>query len=67
MFERVCLATGRQKLPSVEFGDCNKSKKGLPLETKNTQNHENRKLGLTESLHMQHCSLPGCKRPLGSA
>ena len=36
---------------------CNKSeKKGLPLETKNTQNHENRRLGLIESLHMQHCS-----------
>ena len=42
----------------------NKSKKGLPLETKNTQNHENRRLGLIESLHMQHCSLRGCIRPL---
>ena len=31
----------------------NKSLKGLPLETKNTQNHENRRLGLTESLHMR--------------
>ena len=28
--------------------------KGLPLETKNTQNHENRRLGSIESLHMQH-------------
>ena len=28
----------------------NKSQKGLPLETKNTQNHENRRLGLIESL-----------------
>ena len=37
-----------------------KSKKGLPLETKNTQNHENQRLGLIESLHMQHCSLQGC-------
>ena len=36
---------------------------GLPLETKNTQNHENRRLGLIESLHMQHCSLRGCVRP----
>ena len=26
------------------------------METKNTQNHENRRLGLIESLHMQHCS-----------
>ena len=34
----------------------NNSQKGLPLETKNTQNHENRRLGLTESLHIQHCS-----------
>ena len=32
----------------------NKSKKGVPLETKKTQNHENRKLSLIESLHMQH-------------
>ena len=39
-------------------------KKGLPLEKKNTQNHENRRLGLIESLHMQHCSLRGCIRPL---
>ena len=31
----------------------NKSQKGLPLETKNTQNHENRRLGLIESLHTQ--------------
>ena len=36
----------------------NKSKKELPLETKNTQNHENRRLCLIESLHMQHYSLP---------
>ena len=35
----------------------NKSQKGLPLEIKNTQYHENRRLGSTESLHMQHCSL----------
>ena len=28
------------------------------METKNTQNHENRRLGLIESLHMQHCRLP---------
>ena len=40
-----------------------KVKKGLPLETKNTQNHENQRLGLIESLHMQHCSLRGCIRP----
>ena len=41
----------------------NKSQKGLPLETKNTHNHENRRLGLIESLHMQHSSLRGyiCK------
>ena len=40
-----------------------KSKKRLPLETKNTQSHENRRLGLIESLHMQHCSLRDCIRP----
>ena len=34
---------------------------------KNTQNHENRRLGLIESLHMQHCSLRGCIRPLAPA
>ena len=32
------------------------------LEIKNTQNHEKRRLGSTESLHMQHCSLRGCIR-----
>ena len=36
----------------------NKSQKGLPLEIENTQNHENRRLGLIESLHMQRCSPP---------
>ena len=45
----------------------NESKKGLTLETKNTQNHENQRLGLTESLHMQHCSLRGSIRPLSPA
>ena len=35
----------------------NKSQRGLPLETKNTQNHENRRLGLIESLHIEHYSL----------
>ena len=34
--------------------------KGLPLETKSIHNHENRRLGLTESLHMQYSSLRGC-------
>ena len=43
---------------------CNKSEKGLPLETKSTQYHESRRLGLIESLHMQHCSMRGCLRPL---
>ena len=43
-----------------------KVKKGLPLETKNTQNHENMRnmrIGLIESLHMQHCCLQSCIRP----
>ena len=48
-------------------GDLNKSQKGLPLETKNTQNHENRRPGLIESSHMQHCSLRGCIRPRAPA
>ena len=43
-----------------------KNKKGLPLETK-TQYHENRRLDLIESLHMQHCNLRGCIRPLAPA
>ena len=34
----------------------NKNQKGLPFETKNKQNHENRRLVLIESLHMQHYS-----------
>ena len=45
----------------------NKSQKGLPLEIKKTQNHENRRLGLTESLHTQQCSLYGCIRPVAPA
>ena len=45
----------------------NRSKQGLPLEPKNTQNHESRRFGLIESLHMQHCSLRGCIRSLASA
>ena len=32
-----------------------------------TQNHETRRFGLIESLHMQHCSLRGCIRPLALA
>ena len=45
-----------------------KVKKGiLPLETKNTQIHENRRIGLIVSLHMQHCNLRGCIRPHRSA
>ena len=45
-----------------------KVKKGLSLETKNTQNYENRRLGLIESLQMQHCGLRGCiSPPRGSA
>ena len=44
-----------------------KVKKELPLETMNTQNHENRRLGSIKSLHMQHCSLRGCIRPLAPA
>ena len=37
-----------------------KSQKGLLLETKNTQNHENLRLGLIESIRIQHCRLRGC-------
>ena len=35
----------------------NNSQKGLPLETRNTYNQENRRLGLIESPYMHHCSL----------
>ena len=45
----------------------NLSQKGLSLETKNTQNHENRRLGLIVSLHMQHCSLRDCIHPIALA
>ena len=41
-----------------------KVKKELLLETKNTQNHENGRLGLIESPPIQHCSLRGCIRRL---
>ena len=36
-----------------------KVKKGLPLETTNTQKYLNRRLGLIEPLYMQHCSMQG--------
>ena len=36
------------------------SKKGLPFETKSTQNHKNQRLGVIESLYMQYCCLWGC-------
>ena len=42
-----------------------KKKKRLPLETKNTQNYKNQRLGLIESLHMLNGSLWGC--PLAPA
>ena len=44
-----------------------KSKKELPLETKKTQNHENRRLCLIECLHINHCSLQGSIRLLAPA
>ena len=43
------------------------SEKGLPLGIKKAQNHENRRLGLIESLHMQHGSLRSCRRPIAPA
>ena len=36
----------------------NKSQKGLPLETKNTQNHENQRLGLIR--HVNNPDMLGC-------
>ena len=58
---------GTAQLPTKCLFDSKKSskikiKKGLPLETKNTQNHENQRLGLIKSLLMQYCSLRGCIR-----
>ena len=44
-----------------------KKKKHKKKNDKNIQKHKNRKLGLTEALHMQHCSLQGCKRSLPPA
>ena len=44
----IKLKSGDSSVPTVD----NKSQKGYPLETKNTQNHENRRLDLIESLHM---------------
>ena len=41
----------------------NKNQKGLPLETKNSQNHKNRRLCLIAFCHMQHYSLRGYKSP----
>ena len=55
------------KMWKIIFQNTNKSKKGLPVETKNTEKHENRRLDLIEFLHMQRCSLRGCKRPLAPA
>ena len=45
----------------------NKSQRGLPLKTKDTQNYDNSILCLIESLYMQHCSLRGCVCPLTPA
>ena len=54
-----CINVGglaiRFQIMTETYYQRNKSPKGLPLETKNTQNHENWRVGLIESLHMQHC------------
>ena len=44
-----------------------KKSKRLPLETKNTQKNENRRLGFIKSLHIQHFSLRGFVCPLAPA
>ena len=59
-YYRVCIKIIYSSYAAARVGNTfNKSQNGLPLETKNTQNHENRRLGLTESLHSQHWSLRG--------
>ena len=55
-------------MQGVSIGDnlhemSNISQNGMPFETNNTRDHEIQRLGLIESLHMQHCSLRGCIRP----
>ena len=65
--EAVCLYLYTEFNPpngTSDFHTFIKSQKGLPLEKKNTQNHEYRRLGLIESFQMQHCSMRGCIRPL---
>ena len=62
----ICLIPEEKKKHKKNNSSA-ESKKGLHLETKNTQNHENRRLGLIESLHMQHCSLRGSNAPLAPA
>ena len=54
-------------LSEYAFHAFHKSQKGLPLETKNAHNHENRRLGLIESLHMQLSNLRGWICPLAPA
>ena len=46
--------------------DFNKSQNGLPWKQR-TQNHEYRRLGLSESLYIQYCSFRGCIRPIAPA
>ena len=56
----VTLGSEFMKLERCVYLDkqiINKSQKGLPLETKNTQNYKNGRLSFLESLYMQHCSL----------
>ena len=65
--EPILLDTGTIIVLSIKVKKLDMQHCSLPLETKNTQNLENRRLGLIESLHMQHCSLRGCIRPLAPA
>ena len=57
----VCMSVIASASLCLRFVCTIKVKKKLPLETKNTQNHENRRLGLIESLHMP------CLLSLGSS
>ena len=54
----------RKKVSVVSLARDIKVKKDCLLKQKHTENHENRRLVLTESLYKQHSSLRGCICPL---
>ena len=51
---------GRHEALKTNGSEVKLKSRRLPLETKNTQKNENRRLGFIKSLHIQWCYLRGC-------